>query len=84
MTANLATKAPFFGHTSPDVLRFRVLQTLRKHWVAPRLNAESPPVPAARIDETARAGVTGLNILPGFTFENIAVARLKVPSAEAA
>jgi hypothetical protein len=37
-----------------DALRARVLPTLRRHWVPLRPRGESAPVPAARVDETAR------------------------------
>lgn len=54
MTANLVTCVPSFrqGH---DGLRDRVLQTIRKHWVVPRVSTGAPPVPPAVVEETARA-----------------------------
>jgi hypothetical protein len=48
------TKPLLFAPASDDLCAHAV-QTIRKHWVPPRLDTVPPPIPAGDLDETARA-----------------------------
>jgi hypothetical protein len=47
-------KGPALFALPSEALRTRVVQTIRTHWVTPRISEQSAPVAPARVEETAR------------------------------
>jgi hypothetical protein len=46
--------APTLLSLPPDALKARVVETIRKHWVPPRLAPDPAPMPAEQVEEVSR------------------------------